>query len=224
MASKGDIVTRLKSFTPAQLKAGLKSANAARGANLYMFLKFDGRSGVMSIIDGQKETRFPEGTQLALDIFSSTQGYICWNNGEPVANYDKSFFELLPEMETMEDHGPYEDPEKDGWSPIYMLFLKDLKANVQYKLRVSSKSGMKQVDRLFQQISDLEALHDFTKQTPVITVEAEPFVSKGNKNYKPVFKIVEWIDTPSSTFSSPVAVTEPKQVTAGGKDQDSVQD
>lgn len=225
MASKGDIVTRLKSFSPAQLKAGLKSANAARGANLYMFLKFDGRSGVTSIIDGQKEARFPDGTKLALDIFSSTQGYICWNNKEVVSQYDKSFFETLPDIDTMEDHGPYEDPEKDGWSPIYMLFLKDLKTNTQYKLRVSSKSGMKQVDRLFQQIGDLEALHDFTKQTPVITIDAEPFVSKGNKNYKPVFAIVEWLDTPSAPAASPVAV-EQRQIAAksSSADQDSVQD
>jgi len=231
MASKGDIVTRLKSFTPAQLRAGLKTANQIRGANLYQILKFDGRSGVMVIRDGQKEVRFPEGAKLAFDIFSSTQGHVCWNNGEVVGQYDKSFFELLPDIATMEDHGPYEDPEKDGWNTSYTLFLKDLKSNTQYKLQIGSISGRKQVDRLYQQIGDLEALHDFTKQTPVVVIEAEPFTSKGNKNYKPVFTIVEWLDNPEpSTVTSPVntEVQNTQQKALPGKkgaaDADSVAD
>lgn len=197
MASKGDLIAKLKSTPAAQLKAGLKAANMARNANLYQIMKFDGKSGLLNhVISQNNEKRLPEGMRLAFDVFGSMQGFICWNGGEVVGEYYKSFFETLPDIATMEDHGPYDDPEKDGWQHSYVLFFKQLDTNTQWKCNISSASGRRAVDGLYQRIGDLEAMHDFVKETPIVVIGAEPFTARGFKNYKPVFEIVEWIATP----------------------------
>lgn len=217
MASKGDLIARLKSVPAAQLKAGLKAANAARNANLYQIMKFDGKSGLLNhVISKNNEKRLPEGLRLAFDVYGSQQGYICWKGGDVVGEYYKSFFETLPDISTMEDHGPYDD-EKDGWQANYTLFFKQLDANVQWKCGIGSASGRRAVDDLYQKIGDLESLHDFTKQTPILTIGAEPFVAKGFKNYKPVFNIVEWVDTP--TDKPVVNPLDQKQLSAPSQNQ-----
>lgn len=209
-----DLIAKLKGMPKGTLLAGLKTANAVRGANVYSYLKFDGRSGRVTVTDGGKEANFPDNTELAFNIMGSQQGYVCWNDGEKQGEYFKSFFEPLPPMETMEDHGPYDDAEKDGWQEQHILMLKDLKTNTQYMLRINSASGRRQVSRLMQTIADQEALHDFTVQTPILTLSAESFTSRGHKNYKPVFDIVRWIDTPSDAAPVSPVDTGARQISS----------
>lgn len=203
MAEKA-LVERLKGLTADQLKAGLASRVLQVSSQNYAYLKFDGRSGVMNVNDGDKEARFDDKTELAFNLLGSTQGYICWKNGEAIGDFARSFFDSLPPIETMEDNGPYEDPEKDGWQTQYQLFFKDLKTNTQYILRLVSKSGRRQVDNFIKNIHENVAVHDFTKQTPVVTIQPAMFVAKGNKNYKPVFSIVKWVNNPDEV-AAPVA-------------------
>jgi len=217
MASKGDLINRLKSVPAAQLSAALKAANAARNANLYQIMKFDGKSGLLNhVISKNNEKRLPDGMRLAFDAFGSMQGYICWNKGDVVGEYYKSFFETLPDISTMEDHSPYDDPEKDGWQHSYTLFFKQLDTNTQWKCNIGSASGRRAVDALYQKIGDLESMHDFRKQTPILVIGAEPFIAKGFKNYKPVFEIVEWVDTPTDKpMTNPL---DQKQIASPAKD------
>lgn len=211
MAEKA-MIARLREMNPAVLKAGLAQRVNQVSSQSFAYLKFDGRSGVMNVNDGDKETRFPEGVKLAFNLLGSKQGFVCWKNAEVVEQYEKSFFETLPLIDTMTDHGPYEDDDKDGWQEQHQLFFKDLKTNTQYILRLVSKSGIRQVNNFIRTINENVAVHDFTVQTPIVTIEAAQFVAKGNKNYKPVFKIVEWVDTPKDEPVSS-AVNTSAQVT-----------
>ena len=193
---KQELVDRLKGMGLDQLKAGLATRVNQVSQQTYAYLKFDGRSGVMNVNDGDKDSRFPDGVELAFNLLGSSQGYVCWKGGEVVGQHSQSFFEPIVPISSMEDHGPYEDDEKDGWQEQHQLFFKDLKTNTQYILRLVSKSGIRQVNNFIRTIHEQSAVHDFTQQTPIVTITPAQSVAKGNKNYKPVFTIKSWIDNP----------------------------
>jgi len=202
---KQELMARLQGMGLDQLKAGLATRVAQAAQTQFHYLKFDGRSGVMNVHDGDKESRFPDNVELVFNLLGSKQGYICWKGGQPIDQFEQTFFETLVPVTTMTDHSPYEDEERDGWQQQYQLFFKDLAKNTQYVLRLVSKSGLRQVDTFIRTIHEQAAVHDFTKQTPVVTISAAPFLAQQRKNYKPVFKIERWLDNPKEVeVQSPV--------------------
>ncbi|MGD9670191.1 MAG: hypothetical protein AB7U75_14335 [Hyphomicrobiaceae bacterium] len=202
---------QLRTFSPAELLARLQGAVDASNTVNTQFMSLDGRVGRYTVSNGGNEPDvIPNGSKMLLNLFETKQGYACWKDNKVVDFVDVSLFDRLPEVDSLEDHGPYStDPSKrEGWTFQYTLFMKSAEDNRQYQLKLSAESAKREFGRLLGEIMEAAALHDLTAQTPVISLGVQSFTAKGYKNYKPLFEVVEWRDNPKAEEAAPAAEAE----------------
>lgn len=182
-----------------QLLAGLGVTAAESKSVNSEYLQFSGREGRYSVStgSGNEPADFPVGTKVYLNIMESKKGYVCWKEKKAVDRIDCALFKPLPPESSLEDHGPYDEKERDGWKMFYTAFLKDVASGKQYQLQLSSPSATRAFGALIQEIIEQAPLHNLLTETPVIVLGVESFKSNGYKNYKPKLDLVEWAKNPS---------------------------
>jgi len=202
----------LRAMSQAEILARLQGAVDKSAAVNSNFMRFEGRVGIYSYNNGSEDVSVPSGTKVYLNIFESKQGYVCWKDGKPVDTVEVSLLDVLPDEDDLTDHGPYStDPQKrEGWSMQYSLFLKGVDDNKQYILKLGSESAKREVGRLLGEIMEQAAIHDLKEQTPVVSLGAQDFKSKGFKNYKPRFEIADWADNPKQEAATGDSAAEEK--------------
>jgi len=199
----GVVMTKspLQARTKEELLAGLAKTKEESKTQNHNFLQFSGREGRYVVANGTEDPDpFPNNSKLYLNLFETKKGYVCWKDGKVVDTNDNySLFDSLPPEAELEDHGPYStDPNKrEGWKMQYSVFMKNVEDGKQYILKLSSPSATRAFGQLIQDVLEQAAMHDFTTQTPIITMGVEGFKSQGHKNYKPRFEISSWEDNPA---------------------------
>lgn len=197
-----DIQQKLQKRTMAQLLAGLGNAVTDSGTTNETFLNFSGKEGKFFVKEGDKQLEVALGTKLLFNIFEAQHGWTCWKDSKPEAQVFVSVFDPLPSKDSLEDHGPYKG-KRDGWSQqMSFMFKEDTGANGrQYRLKLGNTSSLRAAGAFLASIVEKSAMYPFDRFTPVVTIDAEAFYAKddeGNKqkNYKPLFTIVEMRENP----------------------------
>lgn len=175
-----------------------KSAENSK-ANTISYLAFNGREGKFTVGNGTDEPDdFAKDQVVFLSLFESKQGFTCWKDGKPIDSVSYGLFDDLPDVSSLEDHGPYStDPQKrEGWTLTYNVILKEQTTGKQYQLQLSSPSATRAFGALMKEIVEQGALHSFFDETPLIRLGITRFESKGHKNYKPDLEIKGWVANP----------------------------
>lgn len=200
-----EVATGQTAMTQEQLLAGLGVTAAESKTVNSEYLQFSGREGRYSVStgSGNEPSDFPSGTKVYLNIIESKKGYVCWKEKKAVDRFETSLFKPLPAESSLENHGPYNEQERDGWKMFYNAFLKDVETGKQYQLQLSSPSATRAFGALIQEIIEQAPLHNLLAETPVIVLGVESFKSNGYKNYKPKLDLVEWAKNPSAAAIAP---------------------
>jgi hypothetical protein len=209
--------SNLRTKTAAELLAGLGKVVETAKRETYKYLQYTGREGrfTLSMGAGKDPDIFETaGKRFLLNLFDTTQGYICWKEGKAVDTFESSIFEPLPPIDSMTDHGPYvsDGDKRDGWKKQFSLLLREVSTGDQFVLKLSSPSACNSVDEFLGNLFEQTAMHDITTETPVVTLKSEPFKSNGFRNYKPIFELVEWKVNPEATTATEAAAIEAPKV------------
>jgi hypothetical protein len=178
----------------ADVLAGFANIMATAESATYRFLQFSGKEGRFLYREGDDQKELAPGTRLVIDQNNIKHGYKCWKNNDVVDTFEVEASKELPAIEDMEDHGPYDTDNREGWQTFIAMMLKDDNDNT-YRLEISSVSGRKSVADMLRQIGEKAALHsdgNTLKGYAVIEIGATSFKAKNFKNKKPVFTVVDW--------------------------------
>ncbi|MFM7009104.1 MAG: hypothetical protein ACKO0Z_07180 [Betaproteobacteria bacterium] len=213
----------MKTRSAAELLAGLGKVVESSKRETYKYLSYTGREGRFTVSMGAGKEPEPfetNGKRLQLNLFETTQGYVCWKDGKVVDTFESSIFEPLPPIDSMTDHGPYvqTDEKRDGWKKQISFFLRDATSGEQYILKLSSPSATNSVGEFLGSLFEQTAMHDITKETPVITLKSESFKSNGFRNYKPIFELVDWMVNPTEETAAP-QIEAPKAEAAAATEE-----
>lgn len=209
----------MKARSKEEILAGLGKTVESYKRETYKYLTYTGREGRFTVSMGAGKEPDPfetNGKRLLLNLFETTQGYVCWKDGKVADTFELSLFEPLPPVETMTDHGPYVQTEekRDGWKKQFSFFLRDETSGEQYILKLSSPSAINSVGEFLGSLFEQLSMHDVTKETPVIALKSESFKSQGFRNYKPVFELVDWKANPTEEAAPAAQIETAKEEAA----------
>lgn len=193
--SKAGIMAAAKAMSQSVVNAGVPT---------HKYLTFHAQRSVYLVKETDKETTVDVGTRLALNWPEIMHGYICWKDGKVHDQVNFSLLEtpVLPEMDTLPDHGPYSDDpqQRDGWREQITLPLKDLDAKVDYMYKTGADSSVRAVRRFIRDLQQELVLRagsmgddDELPLAPFVELGKTHFIPQGrtNKVYVPKFILVE---------------------------------
>lgn len=173
----------------------LDAADEMGASSGAMFLKFDGNTGIYSY--GKDQEELPKGTRVAVNSNEFRRGWICWNDGEVVEEIMVRIVDGHPPAKgDLADHGPYEDPKKDGWRAQSSVQFRDIDSGDEFLFKTSSKGGGISVANLVRDYGKGYAQHP--GELAIVELGNVGFDAKDEKGkklgrkYAPVFKIVGW--------------------------------
>lgn len=194
--------------------AALTKLRDNAGTNLNEYLKFSGKSGRYSVKQDNDDKDIDPGTKMAVNMMACRQGYICFKEKAVEDEFMVSLFGGdLPPIESMEDHGPYDEKENEGWKHQFSLMLKDQETGTQYIFNTVSESGRREIGKFINAVVNARGSYPIDQYTPVVELNVQKFTSKknGQTNYKPVFDIVDWIDHGTVTFVGKTDISDGQQ-------------
>jgi len=183
--------------TPAGGNPFLDAAEDMGASSGALFLKFDGNTGVYSY--GKDQDELPKGTKVAVNHNEFRRGWICWNDGEVMEEKMVRIVDGAPPAKgDLADHGPYEDPKKDGWREQASAQFRDIESGEEFLFKTSSKGGRIAAANLVRDFGKGYAQHP--GELAIVALDSVSFDAKDEKGkklgrkYAPMFKIVGWQD------------------------------
>lgn len=175
----------------------LAEAEAMGASSGALYVKFDGNTGVYSY--GADSDTLEKGTEVAINPNEFKRGWICWKDGEVMGEVMVRIIDgPAPAKDSLEDHGPYDDPKKDGWREQSSIAFRDVESGEEFIYKTSSKSGRIGVANLIRDYG--KAFQQHPGELAIVEVGSTSFDAKDEKGkklgkkYAPVFKIVRWED------------------------------
>jgi hypothetical protein len=154
-----------------------------------VYINFSGKRGLYEI-GADKNNADPDEIWL-VNIGSFQTGWICWKGGRPVAKRMASIYGAPTAVPDMDEHGPFNAGNGEGWSIAKSMVLRSLDSGVQGIFTTNSKSGVSSLVGIQKEIS--EKIGEGSAAWAVVHLQKEAFTAQGNKNFKPVFPIYGWL-------------------------------
>ena len=171
------------------LSSALRSvaADVGAGAGGMVILKMD-KTGHW--VFGADQTEVEDDSIWAVNPFSFVHGYICWGDGEVLAEKMVGVAEPLPELE------PAPAASKRGWEMQVGMTLACTNGEdegMQARYAATSVGGKKAVQALAVAIAE-QVDKDQSKPVPMVRLKKEHYQHKSyGRIYTPVFEVVKWV-------------------------------
>jgi hypothetical protein len=169
------------------LSSALRSVAADVGAGGMVILKMD-KTGHW--VFGADQTEVEDDSVWAVNPFSFVHGYICWGDGEVLAEKMVGVAEPLPELE------PAPAAAKRGWEMQVGMTLACTNGEdegMQARYAATSVGGKKAVQALAVAIAE-QVDKDQSKPVPMVRLKKEHYQHKSyGRIYTPVFEVVKWV-------------------------------
>tara|TARA_R110000764_G_C11029370_1_gene385321 strand:+ start:30041 stop:30718 length:678 start_codon:yes stop_codon:yes gene_type:complete len=150
------------------------------------YVYFSGKSGDLTYGQDREELDMEEEfVFLTPTVF---KGWVCWKNSEVKGRKKWSAFkpqDAIAETD-LEDHGVTR--AQDGWKPSSGFDFMGYDGK-QYSFESNTKSGRGSIKKVIEAALGASS----SAPVPVFLFTKEKFLSQGEWNFKPVFKIVEFI-------------------------------
>lgn len=157
------------------------------------FLNFSGKRGLYSV---GTEGKGADMEQLYLvNIAGFEDGWICWKGGKPVAKRLANINEDPVDTPDMNEMGPFDTGNGEGWHMLKAFQLKGLDDDEQFYFSNNSVSGVAEIATLIEAV--VNQIENEEPAWPIIELSMEQFSAKGHKNFKPVFKVYGWVSDES---------------------------
>ena len=185
------------------LSTALRSIQNEVGASANMvILKMD-KTGHW--VFGADQTEVEDDSLWAVNPFSFVHGYICWGDGEVLAEKMVGVAEPLPELE------PAPAASKRGWEMQVGMTLACTDGEdegMQARYSTTSVGGKKAVQALAIAIADQVEKNE-AKPVPLVRLKKEHYQHKSyGRIYTPVFDIVDWVSMDATSSDAAEAATE----------------
>lgn len=168
------------------LSAALRTIETTVGAGDMVILKMD-KTGHW--VFGADQTEVEDDSLWAVNPFSFVHGYICWGEGEVLAEKMVSVAEPLPELE------PAPAASKRGWEMQVGMTLACTNGEdegMQARYSATSVGGKKAVQALAIAIAE-QVDKDQDNPVPIVRLRKEHYQHKSyGRIYTPVFEVVKW--------------------------------
>jgi hypothetical protein len=171
------------------LSSALRSvaADVGAGAGGMVILKMD-KTGHW--VFGADQTEVEDYSVWAVNPFSFVHGYICWGDGEVLAEKMVGVAEPLPELD------PPSAASKRGWEMQVGMTLACTNGEdegMQARYAATSVGGKKAVQALAVAIAE-QVDKDQSKPVPMVRLKKEHYQHKSyGRIYTPVFEVVKWV-------------------------------
>lgn len=179
--------------------SALQAYATAQKVNLIRYASFNSQRGEMLTKDSDKaEIVIKAGTRFYLNATKIAHGFKCWKDGE--VKDDAMFYlndrPVLPAIETLNDHGPYEG-ERDGWKENMSFPLFHPEEKMGYIFQTSSLSAnnaMKKFIGILVQAAMKDGKDIDAGDIPLIEYNKGSYKSKVARKeiFIPSFKVVGW--------------------------------
>lgn len=156
------------------------------------YLNFSGKSGRFSVGAGEDKDEYDIETLLLPNIAAFQNGWVCWKGGRPVDTRMASIMDPPVVTPDMNEHGPFDSKNGEGWYQAKAMMLRDIDSEEQYYFKVNSVSGVDQIAKLEKAIADRAKRGE--PAWPVFKFKIEDFKAHGHTNYKPVIVVEGWLD------------------------------
>lgn len=152
------------------------------------YLNFSGKRGVYEL--GVDKNNVDPNEAWLVNPAGYQDGWICWKDGRPVATrlYDLGVPVPTPDMN---EHGPF-PKDGDGWYQAKAMMIRSIDTGVQAYWKINSVSGVSTMAALQRDIN--QRLVAGMAYYPVISLDREQFSAQGYKNFKPIIKVMGWLD------------------------------
>lgn len=183
------------------LLANLTQFAASNKIGTHRFLSFKGDTGDYKTQDSERNDIVVKlGTEYLLNTPEIYHGWLCWKDGKPV---DQVFVQLvrqpnLPAVDTLPDHGPYNEDEREGWRESIAFPLRSNDDAIDYIFQVSSLSAVNAMKRFIGKLlQNANAGHNLAHEVPVVALAKSSYTgTKGKAKGKviplPDLKLVAW--------------------------------
>lgn len=187
----------------AALLGNIKAVTAASKIGTYRYLQFKGDRGEYTTNDLDRvEHVLKVGTQFYVNVVGIYHGWKCWKDKKPVGTEMVALLKSaqIPPADSLPDHGPYEDPEREGWREAIDFPMRGVDDKQEYIFSIGSVSGVKAMKRFLAKIvQDVVSGKNLETQMPLVELAADSFVvsggkAKGKKIPLPKLNIVKWVD------------------------------
>jgi hypothetical protein len=192
------------------LKDTLSKLQLVTGDVGVVILKMD-RTGTW--IFGADQTEVEDDSKWAVNPFSFIQGYICWGDGEVLAEKMVSVAQPLPEVDAPPPGA------KKGWELQMGFSLKCISGEdegMEARFTATSVGGKKAIQALAVEIAQ-QVEKDQSKPVPVVELKRDHYTHKSyGKIFTPVFEVKQWVgingekDTPPQA-EEPAAAPAPEE-------------
>ena len=194
----------------ASLSTALRALESDVGQAGAVILKMD-KTGHW--VFGADQTEVDDDATWAVNPFSFVHGFICWGDGEVLAEKMVSVTQPLPEL----DAAPPQS--KRGWEMQVGMQLKCISGDdkdMEARYSATSVGGKRAVQTLAAAIAE-QVEKDQTKPVPVVRLKKDHYTHKSyGRIYTPIFEVVEWVGMDGEPDAAPAAEEAP--AAADGED------
>ncbi len=170
--------------------SGNKNPRAGAGDGTY--LNFSGKTGRFHTGSGDDKSEYDVSTLLLPNISAFQNGWTCWKGGRPVETRLATIMKPPVPTPDMEEHGPFDKRNGEGWHQTKAMMLRDIDSEEQYYFKTNSVSGVDQIAKLEKAIADRARRGEAA--WPVFNFKIEEFKAHGHTNFKPVIVVEGWLD------------------------------
>jgi hypothetical protein len=170
------------------------------------YVKFNAKSGRLSINDADGNQPEIPGLTAIFDLENIRTGWLRFREGQaPERHFDPRPGDSAPK------------PEGEGFKRGFLLML--FSRNTLGGVRELSGNSL----HLCNAITDLYAAweagkDDYRGQVPVVTMDSvQPMKDQYGTNYRPVFRIVKWVDRPADLVPPMVEASVPSSRPTSGQ-------
>jgi len=155
---------------------------------------------------GADQTEVEDDSRWAINPFSFVHGYICWGDGEVLAEKMASVSQPLPELD------PAPAGAKKGWEKQVGLSLRCMSGDdkdLEARYATTSVGGKRAVQDLAVAIAE-QAEKDADKVVPIVKLKKDHYQHKSyGRIYTPVFEILEWVSLNGGNSAAEEEADEP---------------
>lgn len=172
----------------ASMAASAKLDPRGAAADGVDYMNFSGKGGRYEV-GKEKEDVDPAEVWL-VNIGAFEDGWVCWKGGRSIATRLVPMGQEVPAQNT-DEHGPF-TKDGDGWYQAKSMTLRSIETGQQAYWKINSVSGVSVMASLQKDI--LARLTAGLACWPVVSLDKEKFQANGYTNWKPILKIVGWLD------------------------------
>lgn len=176
--------------TEALTKAMEETADEGGRNGDVSFMNFSGKRGLYQIGVDKRSPDADEPFLVAIPLFEL--GYMAWKGGQPAGKRFANINQPKVQAPDPEEGGPFNTNNGEGWSRARSITVRSFVNGEQCYFTSSSKSGVASMSDLQRDV--LAKMKAGQPCWPVINFGMSEFTAQGNKNFKPDFDVVAWLD------------------------------